>query len=106
MPMTGARAMSANTRASKLAGQLAVVVGLLSAGFAGAQDSREDIVAGEKLYIAQCKLCHGSAGPETVRRGPLQPRRPGLQLAALQSGGMSDAPAWVFPPEACRADSG
>jgi cytochrome c2 len=68
-----------------------LLLALIGATTAAAQDSREDIVAGEKLYIAQCKLCHGSAAPETVQRLPLQPRST-VQLAARTPAAVTDVP--------------
>ena len=37
---------------------------------ARAQES--DLAAGEKLYISQCKICHGSLTPEAAVPGPYQ----------------------------------
>jgi len=78
---------------SKTAGAALFVV-LTVAMSVKAEDT--DLAAGERLYIAQCKICHGSVSPSEGRGhayGPLRPRP--LRLALGQSGGSTlvDVPA-------------
>lgn len=57
-----------------------------------------DLAAGEKLYIAQCKICHGSVSPSEAGGRAFAPSRPQLlRLAMQQSGGSTlvDVPVHV-----------
>lgn len=50
-------------------------------------DPADDLAAGEKLYISQCKICHGSVSPEAAL--------PGVQRFAMSTtqASATDAPA-------------
>jgi cytochrome c2 len=66
-----------------------VGVGLLTAfsAVATAQAQDNDVAAGEKLFVSQCKICHGSAAaPEASQRVPLPHVWP-VQLAMQANGG-------------------
>jgi cytochrome c2 len=62
---------------------------------ARAQES--DLAAGEKLYISQCKICHGSLTPEAALPGPYRLRSPPSARRA------SDVPAFSLHAIAARA---
>jgi cytochrome c len=62
------------------------------AAAATAQAQEDDVTAGEKLFVSQCKICHGSAAaPQT---GQLAPQARAVHLA-MKSNGHT---ATDFPP--------
>lgn len=62
---------------------VSLFMGVVIVAGANAQDA--DLVAGEKLYIAQCQICHGSAAvSHTGDRAPISPERRFMQLAMQQ----------------------
>jgi cytochrome c2 len=70
-----------------------VVLTLGFAAAAGAQDA--DVVEGEKLYVSQCKVCHGdNSGGRAGERAPTGVR----WLIAQASGRASDAGVLAFAP--------
>jgi cytochrome c2 len=70
-----------------------VVLTLGVAGAAGAQDA--DVAEGEKLYVSQCKVCHGDNS--SAKAG--QPARAGARwLVARRDGPASDAGLLAFAP--------
>ncbi|HTT38427.1 MAG TPA: hypothetical protein VMH32_12260 [Burkholderiales bacterium] len=78
---------------SKTAGA-ALFVMLTVATSALAEDS--DLTAGEKLYIAQCKICHGSVSPSEGRGqayGPFQLQPVRLALGQFSGSTLVDVPA-------------
>jgi cytochrome c2 len=70
---------------------VALMLGL--AGATGAQDA--DVVEGEKLYVAQCKVCHGDNS-----RGSTGERAPtGVRWLVAQRGGPASDAGWLaFAP--------
>jgi cytochrome c2 len=68
-------------------------LGLLAVAAPAAADDASDIAAGEKLYVSQCKLCHGNASASQTGR-LAQPLRLAMQrgnaTASDVSRGLSD----------------
>jgi len=60
-----------------------VGVGMLIAwaGVAAAQAQEDDVIAGEKLFVAQCQLCHGSAAAPQASRRPAVAQSAAIRLA-------------------------
>lgn len=76
---------------------------LLCAPMAQAQDS--DLAAGEKLYVSQCKLCHGSvAASETGELAPVPALRQLLQVA-MQRSAVIDVPTPLISHSGAAAGS-
>jgi cytochrome c2 len=83
---------------------LALLMTLPVMASAGAEDS--DLVVGEKLYIEQCKICHGSVtAAEKGDRVPEPLRRAPVRLAAQQAAAstMVDIPLRMFSVSAAGA---
>ncbi|MBK8018790.1 MAG: hypothetical protein JNL33_14110 [Betaproteobacteria bacterium] len=79
----------------RLAG--AGVLLMLSAAAAFAAED-VDLAEGEKLYTAQCQICHGKAAAVDASEALLPARGPGMVLAAAQHG-RSDVPVTLaFAP--------
>jgi cytochrome c2 len=73
---------------------------------AGARAQDDDLAAGEKLYVAQCKLCHGSVvESEKADLAPASPQLRFVRLALQQTGSttMADVPTRLFPEANGRA---
>lgn len=70
--------------------------GALALGLAGAAVAQDaDVAEGEKLYVSQCKICHGdNSGAKLGERAPAGPR----WLVAQAHGPTADAGLLAFAP--------
>lgn len=69
---------------SRMAGA-ALLAASMAAATAAAQDN--DLAEGEKLFVSQCKICHGGAPSHAGARTPLPLQQQALHLAMHQPAG-------------------
>src|SRR5689334_13057396 len=83
-----------HTRSMRLAFLIAMLLPA-SAGTVRAAD--DDVAAGERLYIAQCKICHGSVTPDAALPSPQRFAMSGAQTSATDAPPIVDRVAFAPP---------
>jgi len=87
--------------------QLGLILALSAVGLARAEES--DLVVGEQLYVAQCKICHGSvSAPQTSEHTPILSQWRYVRVAMQQASrpAISDVPGLMTAGSSAERASG